>query len=239
MFFRRYCSLKKIGVRKMKTLSAPFDVVLCVTNKCNFSCKHCLAGESLSQGNDFTKQELFRIIDDLVQAKVFNICIFGGEPLCREDIFEVIDYLHSKPVSISLNTNATLITKDKAEKLAGFKKLKGLTVSFDSDRQEEMDLMRGKGAFSNAIRGIEHILATRLSVLLSVTVTKFNFLRIKELAHFGKKIGARCVRYNSVFFGGNAHCNLNEIMLSPKEHKAALDLVEATVSEFGKFISRE
>ncbi len=221
----------------MKALSAPIDVVLAVTNKCNFSCKHCLVGNSLGQDNDLTREELFKVIDELLRAKVFSICIFGGEPFCRRDIFEIIEYVHNKPVSLSLNTNATLITRNIAERLTGFKKLKSLTVSFDGDTEEVMDGLRGKGAFKNSLKGIKCVLAARLGVLLSVTVTRFNFHRIKEIARFAKKIGARGVRYNSVFFGGNASCNLKEIMLSSKERRVALSLVKETYEEFGRFIT--
>ncbi len=219
-------------------LSAPFNVVLGVTNRCNFSCKHCLAGNSLSANGDLTTEELLKLIDELVEAKVFSICIFGGEPFCRDDIFQIIEAIHSKPVSLSLNTNATLITKEIAEKIATYKKLKAITVSFDGDTEEVMDGMRGKGAFKKAINGIENILATKkLGVLLSVTVTRFNFKRIKEIVILGKKLGVNGVRYNSVFFGGNASCNIKELMLLSKEHREALDLVRETFREFDRFIS--
>ncbi|TRZ95963.1 radical SAM protein [bacterium] len=221
-----------------KTLSAPFNVVLAVTSKCNYSCKHCLAGNSLDSDSDLSKEELFRLIDQLREAKVFSLCVFGGEPLCRGDIFEIIDYIHSRPFGLSMNTNATLITRDIAMRLAGYKKIKALTVSFDGDTEEVMDAMRGRGAFKNALRGIENILATKkIGVLLSVTVNRINFKRIKEMAYFGRKIGARGIRYNSVFFGGNAACNAKEIMLSPKEHREALDLVKDIHQEFGGFVS--
>jgi len=221
-----------------KALSAPFNVVLAVTSKCNFSCKHCLVGNSLNAGNDLTKEELFRLVDELMRAKVFSLCIFGGEPLCRSDLFEIIDYIHSRPFSVSMNTNATLITKEIANRLAGYKKIKSLTVSFDGDKPEVMDAIRGEGAFKKAVDGIENILATgKLSVVLSVTVNKLNFQRIKEMAYFGKKIGARGIRYNSVFFGGNAGCNVEEIMLSREEHRQTLGLIEDIHQELGVFVS--
>lgn len=221
-----------------KELSAPLDIILGVTHKCNYSCKHCGVGNSLGSDGDLTTQELFKLIDELVEAKVFSVCIFGGEPFCRKDIFKIIDYIHSKPVSLKLNTNATLITQEIANRLADYNKLKVITVSFDGDTPEIMDGMRGKGAFVNARKGIENILATkRLKVLLSVTVTRFNFKRIREIAILGKKIGANGVRYNSVFFSGNASCNIEKIMLSPKEHREALDLVRGVYREFGDFIS--
>jgi radical SAM protein with 4Fe4S-binding SPASM domain len=222
----------------IRKLSAPFNVTLSITNKCNFYCKHCFLGDSLGTNGELTTQELYALIDNLAQAKVFTIGIGGGEPFCRKDILQIIDHIHSKPLSLSLNTNATLVTKKIAKKLAGYNKLKFIVVSFDGDSEKVMDGMRGKGAFRQALKGIENILATkRLGVLLSVTVTRINFKRIKEIAVFAKKIGASGVRYNSVVFCGNACTNIEEIKLSPQEHRETLDLVKEARMEWKDFIS--
>jgi len=221
----------------MKFLSSPFDVVLGVTNKCNFSCKHCLAGTSLKSDDDLTRQELFSLIDQLVEAKVFRICIFGGEPFIRADIFDILDYVHEKPVGISLNTNATLITPAKAMRLAGYRKLTGIIVSFDADRPDEMDEMRGPGAYQTALAGIENLLQhEKFVVTLSCTVTKLNYSRILETAALARKLGVQ-VRFNSVFFGGNAQCNIRDLMLTPEEQRRALSLVREAVHTYGNMIS--
>ena len=220
-----------------KELSVPIEVVLGITSKCNLSCRHCGFGDSLNSDGDLSTEELFSLIDELVKAKVFKIALFGGEPFCREDIFEIMDYIDNKPVSINLSTNATLVTKEIANRLTGYKKLKAITVSLDGDNPKVMDAMRGKGAFSSAVRGIENMVAAGLKVSLLVTVTKFNFKRIKEMAVLGRRIGIKRIGYHSLFLSGNAVCNLNELMLSPQEHREVLDLIKEVHQEFGSFIS--
>jgi len=219
-------------------LSSPLDVTLGVTSLCNFSCRHCIAGNTLNGRSDLTKEELFKIIDDLAAAKVFNICVFGGEPFCRDDIFEILEHLLQYHFSVSINTNATLVSKDAAKRIAGYRRIKTLTVSMDGDDAEIMDSMRGRGAFDKAIRGIENIISTgRLRVSLSVTINKINFKRIRELALLGKKLGARSVRYNSVFFIGNAACNSKDLALTPTEHQEVIRLIDEARKEFGNFVT--
>ena len=222
----------------MKAYSAPFDVGLGVTSLCNFSCKHCMGGDTLNGKNDLTKDELFRLIDELAAAKVFNINVFGGEPLCRKDIFDILEHLMKYHFTISMNTNGALVTKEIAERIAGYGRIKSLCVSLDGDSSDAMDIVRGQGAFNKVMKGIENILSTgRLNVLLSVTINKINFKRIKDLALLGKKIGAKGVRYNGLFFGGNAACNSKELLLSPSEHWDVIRAMDEARKEFGSFIS--
>ena len=219
-----------------KELSAPIEVVLAITSKCNLSCRHCGLGDSLNADGDLNTEELFSLIDELVKAKVFRIALFGGEPFCKKDIFEIMDYIHNKPVSINLSTNATLVTQEIANRLTGYRKLKAITVSLDGDNSKVMDAVRGKGAFSSAVRGIENMVAAGLKVSLRVTVTKFNFKRIREIALLGREIGALGLIYAFVLFIGNAASNLNELMLSAEERREALDLIKEVYQEFGDFV---
>jgi len=76
-----------------------------------------------------------------------------------------------------------------------------------------------------------------LRVLLSVTVNKINFKRIRELALLGKSLGAASVRYNSMFFGGNAACNSKELMLTPSERWELIGFIKEARKEFGDFIA--
>jgi len=197
-----------------------------------------MAGDSLRGKNDLTKEEIFNLIDELARLKVFSVCVFGGEPLCRKDIFDILDYLMKYHFNISMNTNAALVTKEIAERIAGYDRIKGLCVSLDGDTSEIMDAIRGEGAFNKVMQGIENILSTQsLSVLLSVTINRINFRRIRELALLGKKIGATGVRYNSVFFGGSAACNSKELALSPSQHWEVIKAMDLAREEFGGFIS--
>ncbi len=217
---------------------APHDIVLAVTNKCNLRCKHCCAGDSLGAAGELSREEIFNLLDQFVENKVLKVCVFGGEPLCRDDIFDILDYIHKKPLGLSMNTNASLITAQIAKRLTVYKRLKSLTISLDGDTADVMDAMRSQGSFQQALRGIENILATqKIKVLLSVTVSRFNFKRLREIALLGRKIGAQAVRFNSVFFAGNAGCNVKELMLTAKEHKDTLDLVESMQKEFANFIT--
>ena len=70
---------------------------------------------------------LERIIDDALDLGVERFFVTGGEPLAREDIFELIDRMTAR-ASLALITNGTLIKGERLERLA---------ISLDPDWGEE------------------------------------------------------------------------------------------------------
>lgn len=216
--------------------SAPLNVCLSITSRCNLDCKHCINRNLSASESDLTTQELFKVIDQLGQAKVFNISIFGGEPLTHPDFFQIVDYLNKYPFSLSLNTNATLIDRSVARQLKEHN-IKRSVVSFDGSNEQVMDNVRGEGSFKKNIRGIEALVTEGLDVLLSVTVTKLNYKDIRQMVLLGKKLNARAIRFNFVFVGGNAICFIKEIYLSPKEELEIIEEVCRLKKEFPDFVS--
>ncbi|KKR67774.1 MAG: Radical SAM domain protein, partial [Microgenomates group bacterium GW2011_GWA2_40_6] len=126
----------------MKTLSAPINIVFGITSQCNLNCKHCLAADSRNY-KDLTTDEIKKIIREMGKLKVFGVNIFGGEPLIRPDFFTILEELSKERIKPFLNTNATLITKDIAKRLARYPALKCL-IGLDGSRAEVHDALRGQ-----------------------------------------------------------------------------------------------
>lgn len=215
--------------------SAPFNVCLGITNRCNLSCKHCLNRNISGLEPDLTTEELLNVIDQIGQAKVFEVSLFGGEPLTRPDFYLFVERLTKYPLRFYLNTNGTLIDPDLAKWLKEHK-IKSVAVSFDGSKAETMDKVRGKGTFRKNIKGIESLLAEGVYVLLSVTLTKINYRDIKEMVLLGRKLKANSIRFNHIFFGGNAACFIKEVYLAPDEEKEAIEQVCRAKEEFPDFI---
>ncbi|MFC1804888.1 PqqD family peptide modification chaperone [Candidatus Omnitrophota bacterium] len=207
-----------------------------ITSKCNLSCKHCFNRNIPEEGSDMTTKKLFDVIDQLAQGGVRSISIFGGEPICHPDFKKIVEYLCRYPFSLSLNTNATLIDRDMAHWLKGHG-LPHATVSFDGSNSKIMDMIRGQGAFDMCLKGIEALCEEGVRVLLSATLNKINFRDVRQMVLLGKKLKAAGIRFNHVFFGGNAPCFIKEIYLTPAEEREAIDAVWKAKEEFSDFIS--
>ena len=219
----------------VKMLSAPLDVCFGITNQCNLNCKHCLAADSRNS-QDLSKNELLNIIGQIKELRIFNVAIFGGEPLMRKDFFTIIDALSKLKLNLSLNTNGTLISKDMAKRLAQYP-IKTYTVSLDGSCKKVQDPFRGKGSFAKTIKGIQNLITQGQNVLISTIVTRFNYRDIEKIILLGKKLGARQVRFNEVMYIGNAACYHKSLIMTAREKLRLLDNLRALKNSFDGFVT--
>jgi radical SAM protein with 4Fe4S-binding SPASM domain len=230
-------SLRNFGVLEgcINKPSALTGVCLGITSKCNLSCKHCLNRNIPVSEPDMTLEQLLDLIDQLATGGVKDVNLFGGEPLMNPEFKRIVEYLNQYPITLSLNTNATLVDREMARWLKEHK-IGGAVVSFDGSQASVMDAIRGKGAFDRCLKGIAALQQEGISVLLSATLNKINYQDVKGMVLLGKKLGSNSIRFNHVFFSGNATCFIKEIYLSPGQEKQAIKAVWQASQEFGSFI---
>ncbi len=171
----RHLTYKGEGVSRefVEISQKPIPVVVWnSTLKCNLRCIHCYANAGKSV-NELSTEEAKEMIDDFAKMKVPVLLFSGGEPLLREDLFELVDYAVKKGVPCSLSTNGTLITEKVAEELkeAG---ISYVGVSIDG-LKETNDRFRGvEGAFERALNGLINAKNAGIMTGIRFTVTKYN-----------------------------------------------------------------
>jgi len=133
----------------------PFMVSYSITQECNLNCKHCYS-DSVDQAapDELTTEEAFRLMDDLSKWGVGLLVIDGGEPLCRQDLLDIVKYASSKGLRTTIGSNGTLIDKAMATEMldAG---VKCVAISVDGTNSQTHDSFRGmSGAFEQTFRGM-------------------------------------------------------------------------------------
>jgi len=98
------------------TLSAPETVHLAITARCNLSCPGCYVPR-FDAAPELTTAELHGLVDQWAQMHVFQLAVGGGEPLLREDLFDVLAYARERDIVPNLTTNGTLLTPDVLRRL--------------------------------------------------------------------------------------------------------------------------
>ncbi len=115
------------------------DLRISLTDRCNFRCSYCMPKALFGANHTFMPkhqllsfEELTRLAGIFARRGVRKLRLTGGEPLIRRDIDRLVGMLADIPDidDISLTTNASLLTLDKAKALraAG---LNRITVSLD------------------------------------------------------------------------------------------------------------
>lgn len=160
------------------------------TNKCNLNCKHCYRDAGRERNDELTTQEAKQLIEEIA-ASGFKIMIFsGGEPLMRDDLFDLIEHAVKFGLRPVLGSNGTLVKPETAVMLKKIGVM-GIGISLDSLDSYKHNTFRGmKGAFEAALRGIAACKAAGLSFQLHTTVMDWNYDEILHITDFAVSIGA-------------------------------------------------
>jgi radical SAM protein with 4Fe4S-binding SPASM domain len=213
--------IAEYGVTKPQRLTAPFLVVWNYTNACNLKCKHCYQKAERPTPDELTTEERLEIIDQIDKARVASVAFSGGEPITREDFFEVAKYASEKGIYVSLATNGTLITESVAKKLnecgVGY-----VEVSLDGATPQTHEAFRGvRGCFDRTIQGIKNLVKNKIFTCIAITATKFNFYEIPDIINLAKSLKVkRVIVFNFIPTGrGEDIVNFD---LSPRERENLL-----------------
>lgn len=199
------------------------------TKRCNLRCKHCFA--NAGEGNyqdELTTAEIkdeLRKIAETYKAENISFSVSGGEPLMREDLFEVMEYAKELGYKWGLATNGTLIDENAIEQM---KKsgLSGITISLDGIR-ETHDSFRGvRGSFDHAL-GSVHLLC-RADFLKTIQITtvfnKQNLGEMGDMYEIVKDSGANSWQVLGVEPLGRANQN-SDLVLEPADYPILLDFI--------------
>lgn len=206
-----------------------------VTSSCNLRCKHCLAFDRQPEHGDLSLAEIKRIVKEIADLKIFGLAVFGGEPFARPDILDILSEISRYPISMSINTNGTLIDENMAKQLAPYRA--GYTVSLDGSSPAVVESIRGGGVFDRTVAAIELLKGLNKPVLISTTVMAFNYRDIPAIARLGKRLGVNGVRFNHLFYINNAECFIDRLAISADQALEVLAMVEELKAEYGDFIS--
>lgn len=207
---------------------APISVMIGVTYRCQCGCVHC--GMNLyrvAPGEELSTEEVKCVIRQARGLGAVEITLFGGEPLLREDLDEVIASASASRMLPSLDTNGILLSPGRVERLMDAR-LAAVKVSLDSPKGEEHDrLRRMEGCFEKALAGIRECVKRRLPCVISTYASRENIRSgdLRRLIELGRDLGVDAIRIIDTTLSG---CLLAEKQkkLSRAERKLLAKLLE-------------
>ncbi len=162
-----------------------------VTRNCNLNCAHCRASAAnRSYEGELETSAAFRLMDQIAEIGRPIIILTGGEPLLREDIFELAEYGSSRGLRMVMAPNGTLITKEAAQKMLS-SGIQRISVSLDGATKERHDGFRGvEGAFEGALRGINEAKSQGIEFQVNTTISRYNYDQIPDILRLAEDLGA-------------------------------------------------
>jgi heme b synthase len=162
-----------------------------VTRRCNLACVHCRASSDCGPyEGELDTQESFQLIDQIAGVGKPVVILTGGEPLLRQDIFEIAARGHGKGLRMVLATNGTLVTEATVRRMIEVG-IQRVSVSLDGRDAESHDVFRSvPGAFTGAMAGIEALRLAGMDFQINTTVTRVNSEDLGAIMDLAVSIGA-------------------------------------------------
>ena len=162
-----------------------------VTRRCNLACLHCraAAGQGPYPG-ELTTAEGIKLLDDLAAMGQVVVILTGGEPLLRDDIFELAAYGHGRGLRMVMAVNGTLLTPQIATRLKEVG-IQRLSISIDGANAASHDQLRAvPGAYEGALAGIAACREAGLPFQINTTVTRANRNELPAIHELAISLGA-------------------------------------------------
>lgn len=216
------------------------SLVFEATQACNHDCLHCYNcwknPVDYPRGELSTDETLAMLGKAIDETRATLVSLSGGEPMLREDIFEIVDYLDSRGVGVNLITNGSLLPEPAIERLAGKISVFELPL-LSSERAIHDRMSRSAGAFDAATLAMATLKAGRERVVGVFVATKLNLPTWRRAAEVAVALGLDGIMFNRFNPGGEGARNIEMLQAGPAELREALGVAEEASKEYGIPIS--
>lgn len=198
--------------------SFPTNAVLNTTNLCNLRCLFCeihyfYEKAKVVSGKIFPNQIDTKILTNFREwlQNIISIHLSGatGEPFANPNILDVIRYLKTYNIRLSMDTNGLLIDEDMAEQLVR-NRFDALSVSIHAGDSKTYARLQG-GNFDKVVSNLRDLINLRRQLNSSYPRVGINFAlnrenahSIKELMNLAKDIGVDSLSLYHYYANRNA-----------------------------------
>ncbi len=221
----------------------PMQVSIEVTRRCPLECLHCYnnlpMGDMEAKRRELTKEEHFRVLDELVEMGCFWILYTGGEIFARKDFLEIYTYAKQKGFLITLFTNGTIMTEEIADYLAQWPPFAIEITLYGRTRETYEALTAVPGSYDRCLRGINLLKERNLPLKLKTVATSVNKHEVLAMRHFAQELGVEFKCDGQV--NPRIDCSQSPLAtrLTPEE-VVALDMTDPkVVEEYRKLAERD
>src|SRR5438270_625364 len=169
----------------------PLQVSIEVTRRCPLECLHCYNNLPMSdmeaKGRELSKEEHFRMLDELVEMGCFWLLYTGGEIFARKDFLEIYTYAKKKGFLITLFTNGTLINEAIADYLAEWPPFSIEITLYGRTRETYEALTAISGSYDRCLRGIRLLKERGLPLKLKTVATSINKHEVLAMRQFAEQ----------------------------------------------------
>ncbi len=182
---------------------------------------YCSYTKDYAKDQELNTKQAYKMVDEISEFGCKFLGISGGEPLVREDIFDVIAYAEKEHgLEVSLITSGFAFDKKRYDLLTKYNV--HTAVSIDGNK-ESNEVIRRKGSYDKAVHAMEELSKVGLLDCLVTTMTKYNIKHMAHPAALAEQYKARMLVYHNLVPVGRASNNMPDLAPTPEQYEEAFD----------------
>lgn len=184
------------------------DIEINLTESCSFKCKYCYF--SYKSRKNLKIEEWKDIIDSAAQLHPDRLIFSGGDPLLREDLFEIAKFAHDQSLKTHL-VSSGIIPQEKLSSVAAW--FDSVQISIDGFPKTQRYL-RGV-PFERVMKNMKELICLGVPLKAGITLTSINIGEVVPLVETLTKNGI-CRFHLSLFKEVGRGKNHPELKPRPK-----------------------
>ncbi len=175
----------------------PLIVFLELTKACPLYCIYCRANAMPNPPpGELKTEEAFKVVEEVAEFGDPKplLVLTGGDPLCRNDVFEILDYAKSLgvPTALAPAPSRRLLDNTVLKEIA--KRVKSVSIGIDGLR-ETNNLIRRSGenidVFQASIYAVRRLIEMGVKVQVNTAIMRLNIHDLPSLARLLLELGVK------------------------------------------------
>jgi heme b synthase len=165
----------------------------------------------------------YKFIEELTEIGRPILVLTGGEPLYRDDLFDIATFAVKRDFPVALASNGTMVDAEIAHRIREVG-IRRVSISLDGGKPETHDAFRGlPGSFEQALEGFRCMREEDIPVQVNVTIAKHNISERQEILDLAVREGACALHLFLLVPVGCGVEIAKDAMISPQEYEETLE----------------
>lgn len=183
-------------------------------NHCNLGCKFCYnywKDGRYAPPSQLSARQLIKCLENLFSVvECSQITLSGGEPLLRNDLFEILEFISAKKIPMVITTNGLLLSGEIVERLLSYG-VKTFELPIHAMKPDLHDYLSGKKCFDATVAAFILLKEKRCNVIPVFVATKRNMEEFISIIKFAELFKFERIILNRTVPGGLANVFSKEI----------------------------
>jgi len=163
-------------------LNSGISLGLGLTNECNLTCAFCYRDPARAD-----RLSIGQVKSVMERLPIRSVNLGTGENGMHPEFREILGYLRSRPVKLTITSNGHSVAVLKDDELRAFHDIE---FSLDYSTEAEQDAQRGPGNWELIHQQAERCVRLGVPVTVVAIMMKSNYSRLADVARVAKRFGA-------------------------------------------------